>query len=762
MKMKYLPLLMLSFFANSGTLDLSSSDGEVAIDGRLNEQVWLYANKVSLQFENYPGEGVTTDIQTKAYLYHDDENLYVAVKAYDKLPNAIRANLSDRDKIGRDDSVALTIDTFNDGRNGYEFRVNPMGVQYDARINDDNGLYKDRSWDGIWHSAAVIDEDGWSAEFKIPLRTLRFSSEQGMKTWRFAITRNRPRNVNRELSTYRHDNALKCTLCQFDSLQGFDGVASGRNWLVTPTVTLSRSDHRNDPAAAWHEGEFENELGLDFRWGLSSNMVVNATINPDFSQVEADAPQLNVNNRFSLFVREKRPFFLDGADIFNTRGLTLVHTRNIQSPDYGVKLTGKSDGNSYGLLLANDEQTAFLLPRNQGSSVFQMDQESQIAVGRYKADVGERSTIGVLATARQGDDYGNYVASVDGTYALDDKNRFQYQWAYAHSDNPEQLVQRYNDNGEADVQLSKDFTRQQDKAYSLNYYHDTRNYNLNLGYATTGKDFRADMGFVGQSDLTTWSMGGRRTYYGEKDDSFTRFGYFGSAYINQSTDGDDLSEYYDFRGFANGPMQFFANFGYSGGREEYAGQSFDLARFVSYSTITPMSGVELQLFVGYGKHVDWANLRPARRLDMQATINWQPTKHLSVYFDHTVEALKETEGYQYNRIEIGTGTVYTANQSDLRLTYQFDVKSQLQLTLQYTDIDRNAQMYQQYWDNQEGFKVGGHSRFFSTKLLYSYKVNPQTLVYLGYADGGKQTPEMNRLERDNRSVFAKFSYAWQI
>ncbi|MCP4989245.1 MAG: hypothetical protein GY928_25265 [Colwellia sp.] len=152
----------------------------------------------------------------------------------------------------------------------------------------------------------------------------------------------------------------------------------------------------------WENGDIEVEPGLDVRWGLTQDIVLNATLNPDFSQVEADAGQLDVNNTYSLFYPEKRPFFLDGASYFDTANFNFVHTRNIADPDGGLKLTGKTDGHSYGLMVANDNNTTFLMPGNQGSDTAELEESSNIAIGRYKVDVGERNNVGVLMTHRQG------------------------------------------------------------------------------------------------------------------------------------------------------------------------------------------------------------------------------------------------------------------------------------------------------------------------------------------------------------------------
>ncbi|MCJ8272838.1 MAG: carbohydrate binding family 9 domain-containing protein, partial [Psychrosphaera sp.] len=292
--------------------NLTHQQQGITVDGVMDEPQWQNATQIELKYENDPGEGLAAPVKTMAYLYEDGESLHIAFKASDPDPAKIRAYLRDRDSLWNDDHVGLVIDTFADERTGFEFHVNPMGAQADMRMTDSNGWRADASWDAIWDSAATINDDGYIVEMTIPFNALRFPDHDGELTWNIALTRTYPRDVQHELSSYKSDRNIDCNICQFDQIKGFKTVKAGNNFQMTPTLTSSRSDTKDvNSDAGWQSGDFNQDLGLDVRWGITQDMVLNATINPDFSQIEADAAQLNINSTFSLFYREKRPFFLD-------------------------------------------------------------------------------------------------------------------------------------------------------------------------------------------------------------------------------------------------------------------------------------------------------------------------------------------------------------------------------------------------------------------------------------------------------------------
>jgi len=730
---------------------LTSHKADISVDGKMDEAVWQQATKMELAYENNPGEGILTDVKTEIYFFENGDAFNVAIKAYDPNPEEIRASLRDRDALWTDDNVGIIVDTFNDERSGYEFFVNPMGAQADMRMSDTNGWREDDSWDAIWDSAAQITDFGYVVEMSIPFNALRFPDSNGPLTWNIAGWRNYPRDVRKQMATYKSDRNIQCNLCQFDQLKGFETVEAGNNFQLTPTLTISRQDEKpqrdivlpngdidedNTVPGEWENGDFDVEPGLDIRWGITQDMVLNATINPDFSQVEADAGQLDVNNTFSLFYPEKRPFFLDGASYFDTTRFNFVHTRNIAEPDYGVKLTGKTNEHSYGLMVANDNNTTFIMPDNQGSDLAELEEKSDIAIARYKVDVGERNNIGVLMTHRSAPDYNNTLASVDGSYWFSETDSIQYQVAHSESKNPDEIQE--------DFEVSE---KQAGNALSLGYSHETRDYKLRAGYNNISDGFRADLGFHGRVGYEKLVLGGRQTWYGEADDSLTQWGYWGDWDKTYDQDGKMLEQEVEIHANLQGQKQFYTNFGIVHRERFYDDEYFDETQLMAYARVTPIAGLKLEGFTRYGKQIDFTNTRLGDVFDFEPGVSWDVNEHLHFHVRHN-----------YSHLDVEGGRLFTANQTDLRLGYQFDMRSILKFVVQYTDIERNLDLYTLDKDDMPDER----GRYFSTQLVYSYKINPQTLFYLGYSDGGYQDDNLDSIVRDQRTVFTKFSYAWQL
>ena len=206
-------------------------------------------------------------------------------------------------------------DRFNDERRAFKFLVNPFGVQMDA-IYDDVNQREDQSWNAIWDSVGQITESGYTVELAIPLKQLRFSEIESVQVWGVDFSRHYPRDRSTRIQSQRIDWNISCYLCQISKLAGFTNLEQSRNLEVIPTITTSSSESRSPEVGDW-ERENNPQGSLDLRWGISQDTYLNATINPDFSQVEADSLQLDVNNTFSLFFPERRTFFLDGADYFD-------------------------------------------------------------------------------------------------------------------------------------------------------------------------------------------------------------------------------------------------------------------------------------------------------------------------------------------------------------------------------------------------------------------------------------------------------------
>lgn len=492
--------------------EIRRATSAIRVDGVLAEQAWSDALTYDLPFEWSPGDNVPPPVRTDFLVTYDDQNLYAAWKAQDPDPSQIRAHLMDRDAIDtfvQDDHVVLMVDPFNDERRGFQFRINPLGVQADAVFSQNEGI-EDFSYDMIWESAGRITDDGWIVEIAIPLEQIRFPRTQEAQTWGFDVGRSYPRSVRHRMLAAPRDRANNCLLCQVDKITGFTGIEPGRNLEVTPTITASRVDVAPETPGELESGDEELEPGISARWGITPNMSLNAAVNPDFSQVEADVAQLAVNERFSLFFPEKRPFFLEGIDIFATP-VQAVFTRTVVDPRWGLKLTGKEGKNGFGVFVADDEDTALTIPFNERSvPVFLRGEQVTSGVVRYRRDIGTGSTLGVLMTGREGDDYHNRLAGVDGFFRIDPLNTARVQVLRSDTMYPD---------GIGIGQGTEPF---QGDALLADYRHGGRDWTWSLAYEDRDPQFRADSGFVPRVDIREGRADIQRQLWGEADDWYTQ------------------------------------------------------------------------------------------------------------------------------------------------------------------------------------------------------------------------------------------------
>ncbi|SMF38643.1 hypothetical protein SAMN02745866_02455 [Alteromonadaceae bacterium Bs31] len=741
------------------------------IDGILDEPEWQSATRISADYETNPREGAPAVVKTLAYAYSDGKSLHVAIHSFDPDPSKIRARLVDRDVAWDDDLAGFSVDTFNDKRTAYEFYVNPKGAQIDARIRENNGRDDDDSWNAIWYGAAKITDDGWIAEISVPFNALRFpatssADNKGTQQWGFAIFRKYPRDISRWSTSHKRNPDNRCHLCQFHTMAGFKDLKPGSNFRLTPTLTTVREEYKDTVPGDWQNGEQKMEAGLDMRWGITQNSVINATINPDFSQLEADEAQLEVNTTFALEVPERRPFFLDGADYFTTNLFELVQTRNIVNPDYGAKLTGKSGNHSYGAIVANDNVTNFILPGNQSSELVELYKnpenpeqderaKSTISIARYRLDLANNNNIGALITNRQGENYKNALFSLDGDVWFSDVDLLSYQIAHSDSLNPEQVQTGY---GVAEKQTGS--------AAKLKYFRNTWDYHLIASYEEVDTDFRSDLGFIVEADYKKLETEGRLKYYGEKDDFLTKYFFYAQYGYTDDKQGKRLKDEYELSAVFEARMQSKLDMDLEVNKEFYSnefnveGEYFDTNLLDIEFDISPSSLISMEFEVEVGDQIDFANAQLSDSIKASSLFDLRLGPHLNLLFTHRFRTLK-VDATEYQGTQFKAGTLFEANQIDFRTYYQFTIRSQLKLIVLYTDVKRNPELYRANFDDDPDNDLGATDKSFSTQLIYSYKINPQSLIYLGYADGGFQDDALDNIERDRRAVFAKFSYAWQ-
>ncbi|HMA53388.1 MAG TPA: DUF5916 domain-containing protein [Acidobacteriota bacterium] len=728
----------------SAAFNVVRASAAVKVDGVLDEAAWAAAPAIPLPFEWQPGDNIPSPVKTECLVTYDLRNLYVGFRCFDPEPGKIRAHLMDRDDTDTlilDDHVSFMIDSFNDERRAFQFRVNPMGVQADANFSESEG-YEDFSWDAIWSAAARVTDWGWSVEIAIPLSQLRFKNSEGPRTWGFSAERSWPRDARHRLTSHPRSRSVNCILCQFNKLTGFEGITPGQNIEIDPTYTAGRTDrmdlagYPNGPLA---RGRIEDQVGMTVKWGVTPNLILNAAANPDFSQVEADVAQLQINRRFALFYPEKRPFFLEGADLFLTP-VQAVFTRTVADPLWGTKLTGKTGRTALGFFADQDDITNLVFPSNQGSMQASLGQHAFGGVFRLRQDVGRMSTIGVLYTGRAGNDYYNHLGGADGFFRLDRKNSITFQFLHSETDYPELVAANF---GQSQGRFGGN-------ALSLSFEHASRSWIVGLNYQDLSPGFRADSGFVPRVDTRDISANVFRQIWG-KPKSWFNYIRLGAAGEFVYDHGGNLTD----RGLMLGllvqaDLETQLNVHGIFSRTFYNGRYFDTASAAVAFRIRPFSGSEVGFESQAGQGIDYAGSRLADLFSLGPYGSFSVLRHLNMVLSHTFE-----------RLSIGGDPLYTANLSQAKLVWNFSVRSFVRAIVQYQHLTQNPAEY--------GFPVDTRAQNVFTQFLFSYKLNPRTVLFLGYSDnamGGvfdsSLGPNRIGITRTDRTFFLKIGYAWQI
>src|SRR5262245_52749875 len=344
-----------------------------------------------------PKDGGACSQRTEAYLGYTDKSFYAIFLAFDTEPGLMRARMLRRELIDDDDQVGFFLDTFHDHRHAYMFFANPHGIQQDGLYTENGGW--DYSWDTVWRTDAKISRQGYMVLFEIPFKSLRFHPSEA-HTWGILLSRVIPRNSER---SYYPENSSRSQgwLVHEGDISGFQEISPGRNLQFIPYTSLRAFrtlDGRdpNEPNDRFTGKHLEPKAGLDSKVVLYDSLVLDATINPDFGQVESDDPQVTVNQRFEVFFPEKRPFFQENSSYFDTL-INLNFTRRIAEPKYGTRLTGKIGRWAIGALLANDESPGDRVRSND----LLTSANAYFGIVRLNYDVAKESTVGVIYADRE-------------------------------------------------------------------------------------------------------------------------------------------------------------------------------------------------------------------------------------------------------------------------------------------------------------------------------------------------------------------------
>ena len=719
----------------------------IAIDGVLDDEAWASAVIIPLPYEVSPAENGAAPVATECRLTHDRDNLYLGCVADDPDPGRIRAFISDRDGIDGHDRLELTLDPFNDQRRAFRFSVSALGVQSDA-VFAQQGTFDpnsgpdaapvDPSWDAIWNSAGQITERGYVVEAAIPFRSLRFprAGETGA-TWGVSLSRWWPRSSNVETRSATWDRSDSCVLCQANVLTGVRGGAPGVNLQLTPTFTSARTERRGSSADPLVAEPTQRDAGVDAQWGITSDLTLNLTANPDFSQVEADVAQLDVNNQFALFFPEKRPFFLEGGDFFGTP-IQAVFTRSIADPLGGAKLTGQLGDSGAGILMARDRSNNLLVPGADRSGSTQLDGDVTTGVARFRRDIGATSTIGAIYTGRESAGYFNRVGGFDAFYRPFGAMTIQAQWLHSRSEYPDEVVTGFD---LPSASLSGNAARLQSSVV-------TNNWVLNGAILDIDPDFRADAGFVPRAGILDGNASVARRWWGGADRWFTQLRLETGTWHIRDREGQQLHGglWFGFR--YQGPWQTAIDFWPNLFMEQRFGDRVytDMSEYYFNVRTAPSGSWAVRVDGNFGDAIDFANNRPGRQLRVSPSLESRLGRNVELSLRHS-----------YQRLDNGPSRVFTAHLSQFRTVYNFSTRSFLRAIVQYRRTDRNTEMYTAAVDRR--------SEGVFAQLLYSYKVNPQTVFFLGYSQDGSGLTDIDRV-RDpitvrGRTLFIKLGYAWR-
>ena len=728
------------------------------IDGTLDDAVWRNAARITEFIQRSPVEGAPASEDTEVYVAYDSTHMYFGVYAHFSDPGIIRANRVDRDQAFRDDTVSFYFDTFDDQQRAFVFSVNGYGVQGDALLTSSSqggggggrrggggggrggrggggrgggggggasgstGVPRgDSSWNALYDSGGVVSGDGWTAELAIPFKSLRYPAADTHR-WGFQIVRSIPSKDETVVwSPYSRD--IAGFLTQMGTLDGLSGLSTSRNIELLPTFTAvsfeSRSENTGDLGT-----DNTPEAGFNFKYGVSSDMTLDLTVNPDFSQVESDRAQIEVNQRFPVFFPELRPFFLEGQEIFSmpTRQLNLVHTRTIVDPRIGGKLTGKVGRTSVGVMFADDEAPG----KREDTLDPAYGKTGQFFVGRLRYDLYPESYIGGIVTDREFLDSYSRVGGLDGRFNLGNTHSISFT-AVGTDHRDEEGLER---NGSA---VSTEFVRR------------GRNLSYGASYNAFDPDFATDVGFVRRVD--TREAGTDVSYLWYPESWVINWGP--SLRYARNYNFDDVLEDENFIGGLgfNFARRIRLDMSVDRSMERYGNidfqkRSYSIGGRVSSSRRVSFSGAYIwghgirydeNPFLGDSKGGNArVFLRPFSRLTAEVSVNFSKLNH-----------------------PITQEEVFSVNLWRTFTTYQFTDRFFVRSIVEWDTLDE----------------------LFGTNLLFTYRVNAGTVFYIGY-DDRYQTDylwnnsldesahlseifQTGRRIRTSRAFFMKFQYLFR-
>ncbi|HUR33386.1 MAG TPA: DUF5916 domain-containing protein [Vicinamibacterales bacterium] len=707
----------------------------LVIDGALDESGWREAARVDTWYETSPGDNTAPAVKSTGYLGFDDRAFYAAFEFDDPDPRAIRAPLGDHDHVSGSttDYGGVILDTRNDGHSAVLLLASAAGIQYDA-VTDDDGSGEDSAPDFFWEAAARVNEHGWTLEMRIPFSSLRYRNVDP-QAWGILLYRNHPRDFRYQYFSAKLPRGGNCFICRANTLVGLERLPAGGHVVAAPYVTASRSRTANAPGAPLAGGGVEPSVGADVKWTPNADTAVDLTVNPDFSQVESDTAQISANERFALSFPEKRPFFLEGVELLSTP-LKAVYTRTITSPRWGGRVTGKLRGFGYTVLATEDDGGGrAIVPGVTGSALVDQPGGSTVIIARAKRNLG-RNFVGALVTdreSRNGQGW-NRLAGPDFQWRPTDQDTVTGQWLFSET----QVPNRPDLSGEWDGRVRNG------AAAFANWNRNSTHLDSYLGYRELASGFRADAGFVPQVGYRAVTTGGGWTV--RPSGLVRRERTFIHAERQLAHDGSLIQQTVEMGGGMDTRLGGFLQFRYLDDRLFSGGIIFPRRRFGYVVRFNPNRRVaQVSVDGTAGEEVDFTNARLGHGTTVNLTADVNPTDHLEF------SALVSQRRLDVSAAE-ASGRLFTARISRLRTTYSFNAHAFARVITQYVSTTRAPALYLSAVDRR--------SAALTASVLLAYKVNWQSVLFLGYGDD-RTTDDDHALAPTGRQVFVKMSYALQ-
>jgi hypothetical protein len=719
------------------TYAIRRAAGPIVIDGNLNDEGWRGALRIQKWYEMNPGDNTEPKVKNAGYLTYDDRFFYVAFEFDDPEPRRIVAPYADHDNIQNNvDFGGVFLDPRNDGHTAYEFQVSARNVQFDA-VMDDNGGGENASPDFFWQSAARINEHGWTLEIAIPFSSLRYRKGDP-QDWGVMLWRNYARDFRYQFVTTRQPRGSQCFVCRENTLTGLSGLPSGGHLIAAPYAAANQTARPIDALGTPLVNDpLSRKAGIDAKYTPNADNVLDGTVRPDFSQIESDTAQISANQRFALFYPEKRPFFMEGIELLSTP-IQAVYTRTISAPNAGGRATGKLGGVSYTALVADDAGGgSIVVPGANASSLAPQDFHSMVFVGRARRDLGGLSFLSVLMTDREnGADGHNRVIGPDFQVRFRGTETIVGQWLFSDTTTPRRpgANATWTDN------------TMTSGAGQVSWAHNTQRFDIGAAYKDFGTGFRADNGFVPQV--------GYREQNVETGWTFRPHGFLSRlrTFIEldkqvERDSGDTISDSASPGAGMDTKLSGFMQFRWDRTHLRAADQLFKRNQFGYYLNLNPTRRLHNVGANGFlGTDVDLDNVRLGRGGTLNANVSVIAT-------DHLVFDLLSNVSWLHVDDEAGNSRpLFTARVQRVRANYTFTARSFVRLIGQYVSTDRDPDLYLQ--------PTSAHEGFFSGSVLFAYKINWQSVMFVGYGDD-RTLDEQRRLQRADRQFFVKVSYAFQ-